>query len=217
MTRRPTRVYECQRPGCGFRFPAIAGVPASERCPRCGYPAKAAAVESPPRGVAPSPEPPPGPPLEALLDNIRSTFNVGAMFRTADGAGIRCLHLSGVSATPENIRTAKTALGAELRVPWDYSPNGLGAAQEMAARGLKLWALEGGEGTVSIFEAVQELDDAPIGLAVGNEISGVDPGILALCQKVVHIPMQGYKRSLNVAIAFGIAAYMIRFAPSPRR
>ncbi len=214
MSRRATTIYECQRPDCGFRFPAIPGVPASERCPRCGYPAKDFAENLATRSVALSIEPPPGPPLEALLDNIRSTFNVGAMFRTADGAGIRCLHLSGMTSTPENIRTAKTALGAEFKVPWVYSPNGLSAAQEMLDSGLTLWALEGGEDTVSIFEAVQGLDLPPVGLVVGNEISGVDPEILDLCQKVVHIPMQGYKRSLNVAIAFGIAAYLIRFTPN---
>jgi 23S rRNA (guanosine2251-2'-O)-methyltransferase len=155
---------------------------------------------------------PPGPALEVLLDNIRSTFNVGAMFRTADGAGVNCLHLSGMTPTPANPRTAKTALGAEFKVPWDYSPNGLAAACSLKERGLSLWALEGGEDTLSIFDAVQSLDPAPIGLVVGNEISGVDPAILAMCERVVHIPMQGYKRSLNVSIAFGIAVYLIRFS-----
>jgi tRNA G18 (ribose-2'-O)-methylase SpoU len=148
------------------------------------------------------------------LDNIRSTFNVGAMFRTADGAGVRCLRLAGMTPTPSNPRTAKTALGAEFKVPWSYFPNGLAAAQEMKARGLTLWALEGGEDTIPIFDAVQTLSQAPIGLVVGNEVSGVDPAILSICDRIVHIPMQGYKRSLNVSIAFGIAVYLIRYTQS---
>jgi 23S rRNA (guanosine2251-2'-O)-methyltransferase len=212
MSPRAYAMHECQRPGCGFRFPAISGVSSSERCPRCGYPSKPVDAQMAMRSVSASPVEPPGPRLEVLLDNIRSTFNVGAMFRTADGAGVACLHLSGITPTPANPRTAKTALGAEFKVPWVYAPNGLTAACGLKERGLSLWALEGGEDTVSIFDAVQRLEPGPIGLVVGNEISGVDPGILALCDRVVHIPMQGYKRSLNVSIAFGVAVYLIRFS-----
>ena len=205
-------MHECQRPGCGFRFPAITGEPASERCPKCGYPSKPVELDLATRIVPQSSSAPPGPELEVLLDNIRSTFNVGAMFRTADGAGVRCLHLSGITPTPENPRTAKTALGAEFKVPWSYSPNGLSAAEAMKASGLSLWALEGGADSLSLFDALPAPTDTPLGLVVGNEVSGVDPAILALCDRTVHLPMQGYKRSLNVSIAFGIAVYLIRFS-----
>lgn len=151
--------------------------------------------------------------IEILLDNIRSAFNVGSMFRTADGAGIRGLHLCGMTPTPDNPKTWKTALGAERAMPWTYHRNGLAAAQEMKARGMRLWALEGGLQSVSIFEAAQSPGGAALALVVGNEISGVDPGILEICDCVVHIPMEGVKRSLNVAIAFGIAAYILRYLP----
>jgi 23S rRNA (guanosine2251-2'-O)-methyltransferase len=212
VSARSYAMHECQRPDCRFRFPAISGVPSSQRCPRCGYPAAPVDQHLAERSVPLPLAAPPGPQLEVLLDNIRSTFNVGAMFRTADGAGVHCLHLSGMTPTPANPRTAKTALGAEFKVPWSYAPNGLDAAQEMQADGLTLWALEGGEDSVSLFDAIQSLPASSVGLVVGNEISGVDPAILALCDRIVHIPMQGYKRSLNVSIAFGIAVYQIRFA-----
>lgn len=161
------------------------------------------------------PATPSGPEVEALLDNIRSTFNVGAMFRTADGAGIRRLHLCGITSRPDNpkvaSRIAKTALGAEQTVPWQAHNNILDAAQDLKAGGMRLWALEGGPRAESLFSSAGDLPGAPILLVVGNELSGVDPEVLDLCERVVAIPMQGYKRSLNVAIAFGVAAYFLRY------
>jgi tRNA G18 (ribose-2'-O)-methylase SpoU len=152
-----------------------------------------------------------GPIVEALLDNIRSAWNVGAMFRTADGAGLRRLHLCGVTPTPDNPKISKTALGAEFAVPWIFQPDGLQTACDLKSQGYRLWGLEGGEDAISIFKAAQGLDHRPVALVVGNEVAGIDPGILAECECVVAIPMQGFKRSLNVAIAFAIAAYSLRF------
>ncbi len=136
------------------------------------------------------------------------------MFRAADGAGIGRLHLCGITTTPDNPKLWKTSLGAELSVPWTYRPNGLIAARHLKQQGMRLWALEGGPGSVSILDAVHEVNETPLALVVGNEISGVDPEILGECDCIVHIPMLGYKRSLNVATAFGIAAYFLRFVPS---
>jgi tRNA G18 (ribose-2'-O)-methylase SpoU len=148
-----------------------------------------------------------------LLDNIRSAWNVGSMLRSADGAGVRRVHLCGISPTPDNPKTFKTALGAETAVYWSYHPNSLNAANALKSQGLRLWALEGGPGATSIFQAVRTLDSRPIALVVGNEVSGIDPELLSSCEQVVSIPMAGYKRSLNVAIAFGIAVYILRFSP----
>ena len=85
----------------------------------------------------------------------------------------------------------------------------------MKAQGLAVWALEGGTDAISILDA---LDEPPTTLALvaGNELAGVDPQVLALCDRVVSLPMLGFKRSLNVAVAFGIAMYLLRFAPPPR-
>jgi tRNA G18 (ribose-2'-O)-methylase SpoU len=153
-----------------------------------------------------------GPVVEALLDNVRSTFNVGAMFRTADGAGVAHLHLGGVTPTPEHPRVGKTALGAEHAVPWTWHPNALEAAQAGQARGLRLWALEVGPGAVALPDVRTVITAEPVLLVVGGEVSGVDPAILALCEYTLWIPMQGFKRTLNVAIAFGIAVYGLRYA-----
>jgi 23S rRNA (guanosine2251-2'-O)-methyltransferase len=152
-----------------------------------------------------------GTPVEALLDNIRSTYNVGSMIRTADGAGVRRLHLCGITPTPDHPKVSKTALGAEYAVPWVQHWDAVEAAAGCKQQGMHLWALEGGPGTDSLFEMLPNLPGTPILLLVGNEISGVDPGLLELCERRVAIPMQGVKESLNVAIAFGIAVYFLRF------
>ncbi|GAP14587.1 rRNA methylase [Longilinea arvoryzae] len=205
-----TLFFECSNPDCGFRFPAPPGMAA---CPRCGSLLRLVPDTSDLATVNPRDEITASHPLEALLDNIRSTYNVGAMFRTSDGAGLTHLHLCGTSPTPENPRVGKTALGAEFSVPWTWHANGLLAAQQIKAQGKKLWALEIGPNSTSIFQAAVTLPDGPLCLVVGNEVSGIDPGILALCDARVWIPMQGYKRSLNVAIAFGIAVYTLRYTP----
>lgn len=143
----------------------------------------------------------------ALLDNIRSLRNVGAIFRTSDAAGISHLYLGGYTATPEHPKLAKTALGAELSVPWTQYRNGLDAIAALQEQGYAIWAVEGGERAESIFEVSDETN--PIALVFGNETAGVDPAILELADKVVAIPMRGIKHSLNVETAFGVIAYTL--------
>jgi tRNA G18 (ribose-2'-O)-methylase SpoU len=152
-----------------------------------------------------------GPEVEGLLDNIRSTFNVGNMLRTADGAGIRHMHLCGITPAPSHPKLAKTALGAERAVAWTHHKDGLAAAISLKKRGLRLWALEGGARSVSLFESISELHGSPIVIVAGSEVSGVDPGILNECERVICLPMQGSKTTLNVAVAFGVAVYFLRF------
>lgn len=147
--------------------------------------------------------------IEALLDNIRSVYNVGSMFRSSDGAGISRLYLCGTTSTPDNPRLAKTALGAQDSVPWSYARNGLETARSLKRTGRRLWALEGGPGSIPLSEVSVELDASPLVLVVGNEVSGVDPAILEICERSVHIPMTGAKSCLNAAVAFGIAVYFL--------
>lgn len=151
----------------------------------------------------------PSPVLEALLDNIRSAWNVGAMFRSADGAGFTRLHLCGITPTPEIPAVGKTALGAEQSLLWDWGADGVALAQGLLEQGCRLWALEQDPRAVSIYASKPDLPGGRLVLVVGNEVCGVDPGILELCQRVVHIPMRGAKRSLNAAVAFGIAAFAL--------
>lgn len=148
--------------------------------------------------------------LVGLLDNIRSIHNTGSMFRTADGAGVGHLYLAGITATPDHSRLAKAALGAHEVVNWSYGPNAVELAAALRADGYQLWALE--PRTLSSPNGVT-VDERParLALVVGNERAGVDPGVMALCDGVLSLPMTGQKTSLNAAVAFGIAVYYLQF------
>lgn len=213
MTKKIPSEYlfcECTSPACRLRFPAARLDPRANLCPRCGAATRLEDALNAGGHVSMAVARLPGPPLEALLDNIRSTFNVGAMFRTADGAGLRCLHLCGITPLPDHPRLARTALGAESALQWQGSSNSLETARQLKASGMRLWALEGGERAEPLFEAALALTDQPVVLVVGNELAGVDPALLDECERVLAIPMQGMKRSLNVAVAFGVAVYYLR-------
>jgi 23S rRNA (guanosine2251-2'-O)-methyltransferase len=203
------RILRCTRPGCGLRFPMLTGESTITRCPRCR-----AMVEFLYEGSLTRENPvvckdASHVHLEVLLDNIRSAWNVGAIFRTADGLGLVGLHLAGITPTPENPAVRKISLGAEGNVAWDTSPDAVLAARNLLQRGVRLWALEITPGAVSLDDRTLRLPDEPVALVVGNEVCGVDPGVLDLCERSIAIPMRGSKRSLNVAIAFGIAAYSL--------
>jgi tRNA G18 (ribose-2'-O)-methylase SpoU len=150
--------------------------------------------------------------VEALLDNVRSIHNVGSMFRTADGVGLAHLHLCGMTATPAHAKLSKAALGAQEKVPWSYSANGLDTAVSLKEQGCRLWAIEASENAQPFFAAEREPPNSRVIVVVGNEIAGVDPGILEISDRVFSLPMYGFKRSLNVAVAFGIVMYHLRYA-----
>ena len=134
------------------------------------------------------------------------------MFRTADGAGLLHMHLGGFTPTPAHPQMAKTALGAESTVPWSLHRDGAAAAGWLADAGMRLWALEGGPGSRDFFEVARsEAAGPPVVLVFGHEVSGVDPRILARCERILRLPMLGLKGSLNVSVAFGIAVYGLRF------
>lgn len=202
---------QCPRPGCRFRFPAEAGDPGGETCPLCGAATRIEALVQAAPEASPPAQPLLHPPLEALLDNIRSAWNAGAIFRSADGAGVSHLHLCGLTPTPENPKVGKTSLGSERSVSWSWRPNGLDHALHLRQSGMRLWALEDGPRAVPLSQAGPLLPGSPIVLIVGNELCGIDPAIQALCDQQWCIPMQGVKRSLNVAVAFSIAVYFLRF------
>ncbi len=206
------KIYQCDSPHCRFRFPVTESGLVVNQCPRCGAPTHE--VDAPfISHTAPDLSfPAAGPVVEVLLDNIRSVYNVGSMFRTADAAGIRFMHLCGMTSPPTHHKIPKTALGAEKTVPWCYYPNGVETAVSLKQQGYRLWAIEGGETAEPLFSQTTDLAGPPIVLVVGNEVVGVDPHLLQQCERVLWIPMQGLKHSLNVAIAFGIAVYTLRYA-----
>lgn len=198
--------HQCDDVACRFRFPA-AGQLSRQRCPQCG--AKTAVVATSSPSPSNSTVAALSPPLAVLLDNIRSVYNVGAMLRTADGAGVQHVYLSGITALPTHPRIAKTALGAESELAWTYGRNGVETAVSLQQRGYRLWALEATPAAEPLFAASLPPVTTPTVLVVGNEKAGIDPGIVALCDRVLALPMAGVKASLNVAVAFGVALYHV--------
>ncbi len=203
------QMLQCTSPACHFRFPIVAESGLGNLCPQCG---EVTAVSiSTYTNQSPPPFTPVRRTLSVLIDNVRSTYNVGSFFRTADGVGgIDHLYLCGITPTPDNNKVAKTALGAEQSVSWSYHLNGLETAVSLQQQEHQLWAIEGTAHAESLFETAVPL--SPITLILGNELAGVDPAILALCHKIIAIPMHGQKSSLNVASAFAIAAYQLTHA-----
>jgi tRNA G18 (ribose-2'-O)-methylase SpoU len=144
-------------------------------------------------------------PLVLMLHNIRSMWNVGSMFRTADAAGIEKIILSGYTATPPRKEIDKTALGAQETVSWEYHADPLEALYGMKRDGVRICGLEIAEGSRP-YTTVNP-GDFPICLVVGNEVEGLEDDLLQLCDEVLEIPQYGTKHSLNVAVAAGIALF----------
>jgi 23S rRNA (guanosine2251-2'-O)-methyltransferase len=142
-----------------------------------------------------------------LIDNVRSAWNVGSILRTADGFGFSHAYLCGITPTPDQAEVRKTALGAERFVGWSYHKDAVKLIEGLKVEGWQVWALEFTDGAVPIQQAASI--GRRVALIVGSEVTGVDPGLLALADKVVYLPMHGQKRSFNVAVAFGAAAFAI--------
>ncbi len=185
--------------------------PFGSRCPRCLGTTRIVKEQSISSGsTAAAPANVAHQPLEALLDNVRSGLNVGSMFRSAEGLGLGRLYLAGITPTPEAAAVRKTSLGAEARVDWSQHNNGLDLAIRLKQEGHAVWALENAPGAISIEDVPAFADDAPLPvLVVGNEIAGIDPGILELADYVLCLPMQGAKESFNAAVAFALASYAL--------
>ncbi len=146
-------------------------------------------------------------PVYALLDNVRSVWNVGSMFRTADSVALGGLYLCGMTATPPRPDIEKTALGATQSVPWDYWSDSVAAARHVQDQGIPLVALEQTGRSLSWDTFVFPF---PHCFIVGHEVRGVREELLDLADHVVEIPMAGIKHSLNVAVSFGVLAFEIR-------
>lgn len=145
--------------------------------------------------------------FSVLLDNVRSAWNVGSMLRTAEGFRFMHAYLCGITPTPENNAVQKTSLGAEDSVPWSYHKDAVRLAKGLKFEGWKIFALEE-DANAAPLKPIQKTNVDSV-LIVGNEISGVDPELLSLCDRVFYIPMRGEKKSFNAAVAFGIAAYTL--------
>ena len=144
-------------------------------------------------------------PLSVIAHDLRSAHNVGSVFRTADSAGLAHVYLTGFTPTPEHRGVIKTALGAERSVPWSHHEAIEPLLDQLRAAGTTLAALERTNDARTIEEVVAK--QFPLALLLGNEIQGVRPALLNRADLVLALPQYGIKDSLNVSVAFGIAAY----------
>lgn len=147
-------------------------------------------------------------PVYALIDSVRSSYNVGSIFRTSDGAMIEKLFLCGYTPHPPNKEILKTALGSTESVPWEYVKNPIEAVKELKSNGVKIAALEQTDSGRKYYEVKPQ--EYPVCLVVGNEITGVSHDLIKECDFALEIPQYGIKQSLNVAVAYGIAIFELR-------
>ena len=143
-------------------------------------------------------------PVSIVLDNVRSMYNVGSFFRTADGAGIEKMWLSGITGRPPQKQISKTALGAEESVPWEGVNDPYQLLQDHRSRGYEIAAIETSMRSVDIYDWKPRF---PVFLIFGHEVDGIADPLLEACDTHVRIPMLGIKHSLNVATAGGIVLY----------
>ncbi|MBP5319372.1 MAG: TrmH family RNA methyltransferase [Kiritimatiellae bacterium] len=152
---------------------------------------------------------PPQPPIPVtvLLDSIRSAFNVGGIFRTAECFGFREVILCGYTPGPDNPQVAKAALGPERQIPWRTAISTRDAILACLRQGIPCYALE----TVAQAEPLERFAwPLPCALVIGNERFGIDAETIALCDGMIRIPLFGRKNSLNVGCAFAVVAHAIR-------
>ena len=155
--------------------------------------------------------------LHLIVHNIRSAYNVGAILRTADGAGVTKVYLTGYTPKPFREKDspyitayqkmiAKTALGAQNFVNWEKKEKVLDLIKKLKKKNFLIVALEQDKKSVNIKEASYQF---PVVLILGNEVEGVSQQILKQCDLIIDFPMRGKKESLNVSVATGVALYTI--------
>lgn len=153
-----------------------------------------------------------------VLYNVRSLYNVGSIFRTADAASVSKIYLCGITSKPKDDfgfykkRLSKVALGAEKYVDWEYAYFTKKVIQKLKKEGFKIIAVERSKRAKPYFKfSLKKLKIKKAALILGNEIKGLDSKILKLADYVLEIPMLGKKESLNVSVAFGIIVFSLRY------
>jgi len=152
--------------------------------------------------------------MVVILHNVRSTYNVGSIFRTADAAGCEKIYLCGITPAPRdrfgrvNEKISKVALGAENFIPWEKIGETARLIKKLKKDGYKILAVEQSSRSVPYQKIkLSKKDLAKTALVVGNEIKGLPSTVLRRADKILEIPMRGKKESLNVAVAFGIVIF----------
>ncbi len=144
-------------------------------------------------------------PIVLVADNVRSALNVGSLFRTSDAFALQELILAGITAIPPNRDIAKTALGADLTVPYRHFQSEEEAIQTLKKEGFTVYGIEQTTGSVSLEKVAWNRN--PIALVVGNEAQGISDSVLPLLDGTIEIPQFGTKHSLNVSVAAGIVLW----------
>ena len=144
-------------------------------------------------------------PIILIVDSIRSAYNIGSLFRTADSAGVEKIILCGYCPIPPREDIAKTALGADETVVWEYARECTEAIEYCKEAGYNVLAVELTDAGIP-YDGLTS-GDFPLALVLGNEVTGIDNESLAACDGAIEIPMYGVKHSLNVAVAGGIMLY----------
>jgi len=147
-------------------------------------------------------------PVVVVLNSIRSSYNVGSVFRTSDGAMIEKLYLCGYTPHPPKKEILKTALGSQDSVSWEFEEDSVQVVKQLKSKGYTICALEQTDSNISYSEL--QKSNLPLCLIVGNEITGVNQELIDLCDVTIEIPQFGIKQSLNVAVAYGIAIFELR-------
>lgn len=145
-------------------------------------------------------------PIYIILDNLRSAFNVGSIFRLCDGLRVAGLFLCGYTASPPHLKLGKTAAGTIPYVPWKKFETTLDAVSYLHQQNIQVWAVET---TSNSYDYTKVEYPSPIGIVVGNEALGVSKEVLLACDKIIKIPLYGFKNSINVAVACGIVGFKI--------
>ncbi|MEO7983129.1 MAG: RNA methyltransferase [Bacteroidota bacterium] len=145
-------------------------------------------------------------PVIVLLENIRSAYNVGSVFRTSDAFLVEAIYLIGYTAQPSHKEIKKTALGAEETVLWKHFATSAEAISELRGKGYAMYAVEQAEGSFKL-NALSFDADEKIGVIFGNEKAGVEQSTIALCDGCIEIPQLGMKHSLNIATAAGVVLW----------
>lgn len=201
-------ILECTNKKCKFRYPTELGN-YSTYCPICGESVKVLSCEID-NGYTQFAKKASNK-VECALDNIRSAYNVGSIFRSGNAFAINHLYLCGFTPTPEQAKVKKTSLGAEKTIQWSSHPNALDLAYQKKHDGAQIFAIEAATSAHSLLDCRLPRSNNNILFVVGNEIFGIDPEIRELCDDILQIPILGQKKSLNVATAFSIAAFYFTF------
>ena len=163
-------------------------------------------------------------PLIVVLDDVRSLYNVGSVFRTADAFRVEAIYLCGITATPDEVRSDdgtllrdctmkasqeihKTALGAEESVAWRYFTSAKTAVESLKNEGYEVLAIEQCHGSTMLGDFNPDLNNKKYAVVLGNEVKGVHQDVVDMCDGCIEIPQYGTKHSLNVSVTAGIVIW----------